>query len=511
MSNKSHGLSRRQILAAMGGIGAAGLTAGVGTSATLRVGNQTSHSIQAGIVDIATDCEDCTIDGNGVSFTLGEIEPGRHGETEFQLTVPDDSNAVRLWMHTHCPSAVDPLGEALEVQLFVQDCESIRIMGSTFRNRRRLAPESGWLTLSEFREELTEGIRIDDPEDPCFGPGTERCLLLRYRLASDADWAVAAKTELEFVFAAQQCRHVEERTTLESPLGSEECPELDCPDCVELGKLDVENDRLEAGKRYPLDAEGYEIEILSTTAKTDGESTETVCAAFRLLKDGSERDASPICRVAVGGGVPQGVGGGGGSGPPDNTGGPLASDPHPSDSEARVVSYDVEPPLTRTRGKLCAVHGEDKSAPESVPDGERPAISNITVFVCADGSDEPADDPECVSCPDGGERIVSATFEYDGPENTTIDIDQRASGNSSHSVSGLDPADSFTVPLNGSGRPDFDVVASTDNAETTVGNFHTSCSQPFGPGTEISDGTYSLTVLEAFDKAGRSLCEPNNS
>lgn len=511
-------LNRRQVLAAVGAVGAAGLTAGVGTNAMLTRAVQTSQRIDAGGVEITADCATCTVTDGGVQFEIDGIEPGSGiQETEFQLRVPEDSNDVRLWLHAACPPVIDPLGETLQVQLFVQNCEAIHVMGSPYRDRSRLLPETGWLTLSELREQLAQGIRIDDPDDPCFESGTERCLLLRYRLPSDANWAVATTTAIEFVVAAEQCRHVDEGSNPSSPLPAEACPDLDCPDCVELGKLDVEGDTLEAGTRYALDQPGYEIEILSVTNKSDDDSTETVCASFRLLEEGSETDAPPICRVTVGGGVPQGSpgspGGPGnpGGGRPNAGGGPSAWTG--SDPEDRVVTYDIEPPSTRTRGELCAAHSEDKSDPESVPDGERPAISNITVFVCNDVPDEP-EEPECVSCPDGGERIDSATFEYSGPSETTITIDQQSSGNSpaeTVTAPDLDDGETFTAPLNGSGRPDFDVIAETGNETTIVGDFHTSCSQPFGPGTVISDGTYALTVLEAFDKSGNPLCEVDNS
>lgn len=125
-------------------------------------------------------------------------------------------------------------------------------------------------------------------------------------------------------------------------------------------------------------------------------------------------------------------------------------------------------------------------------------------FDGASACDEPT---VCAPCPrSDDERIASASFEYDGPDTVTIELIQRSSGGSprtDYAFADLAPGDAFGTNLPGSGRPDMDVVV--DGA--TVGDFHYSCSKPFGPGLVIGDGTYSLTVLEATDKAGNTICE----
>lgn len=133
-----------------------------------------------------------------------------------------------------------------------------------------------------------------------------------------------------------------------------------------------------------------------------------------------------------------------------------------------------------------------------VPDGNNP-------FAGTPPCDEPA---ECLPCDeDSGDRIVGATFEYDGPTEAFLELVQRTSGNSPQSddlfVGELEPGDVFESVLPPSGRADVDVFVD----DTNVFDFHTSCSRPFGPGIVFTDGAYSLTVLEAVDAARNEICE----
>ena len=113
----------------------------------------------------------------------------------------------------------------------------------------------------------------------------------------------------------------------------------------------------------------------------------------------------------------------------------------------------------------------------------------------------------CVPCPrSDDERIAGARFEYDGPDAVPIELRQQQSGNSpqtDYAFGALDPGDTFSTDLPGAGKPDIDVLVDGEK----IGDFHISCSQPFGPGLVIGDGTYGLTVLEATDKAGNDICE----
>lgn len=109
----------------------------------------------------------------------------------------------------------------------------------------------------------------------------------------------------------------------------------------------------------------------------------------------------------------------------------------------------------------------------------------------------------CVPCE---ERIAHASFEYDGPDAATVELLQRQSGRSpksDYAVAGLEPGDTFATGLPTSGRADIDVLVDG----TRIGEFHVSCSEPFGPGLVVGDGTYSLTVLAATDTDGNAICE----
>ncbi len=140
------------------------------------------------------------------------------------------------------------------------------------------------------------------------------------------------------------------------------------------------------------------------------------------------------------------------------------------------------------------------------------AAADENPFAGTPPCDEP---PECLSCPrDNGDRIAGATFEYDGPDGALVELVRSGQGSGSGdvlAVETVDTGDSFAVVLHDppaiTGDPDIDVVIDG----TTIGDIHISCSQPFGPGLVITDGTYSLTVLEATDTAGNTLCEVTNA
>jgi len=214
-----------------------------------------------------------------------------------------------------------------------------------------------WTSFTALRQTLHDGVRLDDPESPCLTGGTQLGLDLEYRLPTDATWVVDAETDLVLELFAQQCRHVTADAVHSDPFPDEDCPTLtsrDC-DCVKLGKLEVKEDRLKPGiydfdELYNDERDGtYQLEVLTVTDKVGEDERETVCASVRLLKEGSEPTAPPLCTVAVKGGN-------------------------------QTIHHDVEPPLTRTRGEVCAA--TDTDDPGTELDGKRPAISNLTVFVC---------------------------------------------------------------------------------------------------------------------------------
>ena len=350
--------TRRQLLAGLGTLGAA--------SALLSDGERMDGTISAGDVSLAVDCPDCVTTPTGVTFDLA-VDPGERGETT--LSVVPGGNPIRLWVRTTCPPVGDAFARALAVTLRADvdcdgDAESTLFEGS----------------LADLRRSFVDGRRLDDAE-PCLVPDEPFCLVLEWELPADATVA-ASTTSLAFEFYAEQCRHRSESSVTDPFAGAETCPEEpDCPACVDLGKIDVQGNRLVAGETYAFadgsneqyltDGHEYAIEILSVTDKD--QPPETVGAGFRLLRDGAPADDLFICAVAVGGGRPN----------------PALP---PSDPEARAASYTFDPPTSATPGQVYAAHGAYKDDPLGQPHEERPAISNITVSVCADETAEETDD-----------------------------------------------------------------------------------------------------------------------
>ncbi len=188
-----------------------------------------------------------------------------------------------------------------------------------------------------------------------------------------------------------------------------------------------------------------------------------------------------------------------------------------SDVRRTLHSGAILGPGCTTPGEAAELEIEWELPPDA-PDSVAGKTTNFELEFFAEqcrhgdtnGSDDPfagtppcEEPPECGPCED---RITSASFEYDGPDTATVELIQQQSGNSSqteYALGDLDPGDTFSTDLPGSGRADIDVLVDGEK----IDEFHTSCSQPFGPGLVVGDGTYSLTVLDATDKAGNTICE----
>lgn len=351
MADRAPELTRRQLLGVVAGTGAVGATTGV-TVASFRDRESVSGTMRAGELSIRVDCdsEHCFAAGDGtLGFAFGDLEPGDGGRETFEFAVVD--NPARLWIRTACPPAVDPLGEALAVRLdLTRGDASERLFSGT---------------LNELRTEFSDGIRLDDRiGGPCLPADDALGLVFEYDLPGDAEWTAALRSELVFELFAEQCRHVSDAEGgAREPFESADCPELECPDCVPLGKFELEGKQLlepytayafdELYGEFADDGHAYELGVLTVTNKADeSEKAETVCARVRLLRDGDERGAPAICRVAVAGG------------------------PNPENRGPAEETYSVEPPLTRTREPGCTVD-------------EAYGISHLTVSVCADdGGDD---------------------------------------------------------------------------------------------------------------------------
>ncbi|WP_257299631.1 hypothetical protein [Haloarchaeobius sp. FL176] len=367
MSRDQASVSRRKLLGSVGSVGALSGVAGAGTWALFEDSERFGVSMSAGKVGVSIDCRNCEVIDGTVGFEFGGLTLGEERTERFTVTA--DANPIWVWLRTNCPEPVDPLGDVVEIQLFRDpNCDGPSDVTQVYPPDD---DEDSWTTLNEFRTALRGGLRLDDLDgEPCID--SELCLDLKYRLSKDATWAVDLSTELTFEVVAEQCRHVPESDMAMSPFPPEDCPEPECTECVELGKLEVGDDDLlepdiydftELCSQFRNDETAYALEVLDAMNKDDNGGEETVCVWFRLLAGDSsdaldaldEANAPAMCSVAVKG-------------------------------SQQTESYPIDPPLTRTRGMVCTVTQDGDT-------GALPAISNIVVSVCAE-SDEGCGPPD---------------------------------------------------------------------------------------------------------------------
>lgn len=195
-------LSRRRLLAGLGGLGAIGTASGAGTFAYFSDEDEfRDNGIGAGEVELDVSCSgsnentDCSVSNGTVSFSPEDpIDRGHRGDVTLEVSVR--TNPARLWIGTDCPPIYDDLGDALEVSLRIDD-EWILPSGS----------------LSDLRRAFVDGLRIDDLDgDPCLDPeGDALAIEFAWELPEDAPAGAAGETvEFEFHLYSEQCRHVSE-------------------------------------------------------------------------------------------------------------------------------------------------------------------------------------------------------------------------------------------------------------------------------------------------------------
>ncbi|MFC5134974.1 MULTISPECIES: SipW-dependent-type signal peptide-containing protein [Haloferacaceae] len=239
-------LSRRRLLAGLGGLGAIGAASGAGTFAYLSDEEMLpNNAIGAGEVELDVSCSgdgDCIVSNGIVNFTPdGPIDRGDSGDVTFEVSVR--TNPARLWFATECPPIPDHLGDALEVDLTID--------GKVF---------SG--SFSELRREFVKGHRIDDS---CLDPSDSIDVELAWELPDDAPAAVAGQTTgFEFHLYTEQCRHVSEDDAVNPFSGSGSCDEP--PECAICDEDDEDVYRF-------LEFKYLGSEAASIVARTQGKGT----------------------------------------------------------------------------------------------------------------------------------------------------------------------------------------------------------------------------------------------
>lgn len=461
-------LSRRSLLAALGGIGAVGAASGAGTFAHFSdTGSFAGNEIGAGEVDIDLSCEprgNCSVEDGHVTFAVDHINRGGGGRETF--TVDVQTNPARLWLGTDCPPAFDPLGDAIEASLKVRD-------------------ESSWFALSSgtlagIQRHLADGFRLDNLDgDACLDPeGEPLQIVLDWSLPADApDGAAREPTSFGFQLYTEQCRHVSETTAEQSNpfAGLRSCaePPEPCPECTFGGKVDdVEgdisvSDPADPTTWLPIDEgplAGEAFLLVTDVRYKDGD--EAVGVRFELV-DANGTPFGDLCEVRI-------------------KGGPTAK------------RYPIEPPSYDTAKVLLSPDGPGNSG--------RREISNIQIDVCVDADDEP-DDPDewsgCVECESGEPTLLDLTFRYLGSETVGI-TGVPKQGNASNGLlfeGTVAPDDRFTLDganLDRQGNsddwvgPNVEIVV--DDGPTVA--IHTSCSEMLAVGDTFGSDSSGSPLYE---------------
>ncbi|MWV41695.1 SipW-dependent-type signal peptide-containing protein [Natrialba sp. INN-245] len=330
MSRDSLELSRRRLLATVGGIGAVGATAGVGTGAYFTDRKRFTNAITAGAVEIDFDCDSCSVVDDRLTFAFDGIDRGTTDSIAVDLAV--GTNPARLWLRTDCPPAFDPLGDALTVEFDVA--------GETVADG----------SLSSVARSVASGIRLDDG---CLEPETPVEIELAWELSETAPEHLAGETAaFSAELVAEQCRHVDEADVSNPFAGQGSCEDAPgCPACVPLGKADDLDERMpiepstaDPATWLPIDegpGSGEYFLFVQDAEIKDG--AETTAIQFELV-DGDGNPGPQLCAVRIKGG--------------------------PNTNE-----IEFEPPRASTGALLSTLEN---------PGGRLPAISNVEVDVCAD-------------------------------------------------------------------------------------------------------------------------------
>lgn len=217
------GLSRRRLLAGIGGVGAVGMVSGLGTGAYLsdRV-TLANNGFGAGTVELTID--DAVTDGL-VTVDVSGIGRGPERGASDTFHVGVRTNPARLWLAADCPAVDDDLVAALQVD--------VRVGGRSITG--------GLRPFAAVATELVDGERVDDG---CLVPEEPLPIEVVAELPADAPDSLAGReTSLRLRLYAEQCRHVSEDAAAGSnPFAGRICEGPECVPCqdengVKIGSL----------------------------------------------------------------------------------------------------------------------------------------------------------------------------------------------------------------------------------------------------------------------------------
>ncbi|QDX39996.1 hypothetical protein [Salarchaeum sp. JOR-1] len=340
------GLRRRDVLAAVGGVGLAGAFAGSGTVAMFRESEAFAAGLRAGALDVRVEGGDgCVVRNDRVALDLTDLNPGACGDATLCGIV--DGNPAWLWLRATCPT-----------DAAVFDAVFLRVR---YANGTVVVTDDGTAldgTARRVFAALADGVRLDPTGgDAPVAPGDRVCLTVEWGVidihggvetacAVDAD-ALDDPAAFAFEFGALQARHASPALSPWTAIGCQSVAAR-CVGCRELGKVDDIDGRLVAGTEYAVGDSGYAM-LVDNVEYKDGDEAVAV-RAFRLVEAGTG-DAPvlgpPVCRVDV-------KGGSGG-----RTGG--------------TRTHEVCPPTAAPAGEFDAPTNRG---------GRRPGISHVTVYTC---------------------------------------------------------------------------------------------------------------------------------
>ena len=214
------GLSRRRLLAGIGGVGAVGMASGIGTGAFLSDRDSfPGNGLGAGSVELTVDDEltdgRVTVDVSGIGHG-----PDERGSDSFRVGVR--TNPARVWLAAECPAADSDFADALAVDVLV-DGRSVT---------------GGLGPLAAAVAKLVDGERIDDD---CLGPDDGITVEVVAELPADAPDSLSGNTaSLSLGLYAEQCRHVsEDEAGGSNPFAGRVCEGNQCVPCADENDIKI--------------------------------------------------------------------------------------------------------------------------------------------------------------------------------------------------------------------------------------------------------------------------------
>ena len=298
------GISRRQLLAGLTGVGTAGALTGLGTGALLSDTEELAAGLAGGALDLEVTWAYPGPSGASASdASLARVpttEAGTESTVSITVDLPqgetDFNNAAFVWVRLRCPEKSDVPADDVRVELSYAggDLDGQSVLGpATLADL--LSRETGDGALTGVPLRATEDDACLDTRD-----GGEP-IRLALRIAVEEDYVGETAFHLPFEFVGHQCRHATatENPFVRDPVGPcgsvgtlrEQAAEPDDPKPTEGATPDESTetetpDKLTPDESTPDEStpdESTETETETTTAQqsttaqqpTDEQSTET--------------------------------------------------------------------------------------------------------------------------------------------------------------------------------------------------------------------------------------------